>query len=301
MPRPSTINHQMRTVSVIGAGRLGTALGVALQLSGYQVEAVVANHLSHASKAARLISKSCQPLKVDQLARLPSSAVTIIATPDDVIPSVAEAWAATQTNSNKGRIALHTSGALASEVLRPLSLKGFAAGSLHPLVSVSDSRTGARALASAYYCLEGDAIAMRIARRMVKDLGGQSFTIKSQYKARYHAAAVMSSGHVTALFDLASEVLASCGLDRKMARRVLLPLLESTWRNLLYAEPFQALTGTYARGDEATVRKHLESLKEADALAAYRLLGLRSLELYAQKGGDPAVIKRISSMLKKRP
>lgn len=280
---------------------MGTALGLALQLRGYRVEAVVATHLSNARKAARLISKSCQALKADQLALLPASHVTIIATPDDVIPSVAGTWASTQTNSNKGRIALHTSGALSSEVLRPLANKGFATGSLHPLVSVSDSQKGANALASAYYCLEGDANAMRVARRMVKELGGKSFTIESQYKALYHAAAVMSSGHVTALFDVAVEVLASCGLDRKTAQRVLLPLLESTWRNLLNAGPFQALTGTFARGDEATVRKHLESLKGTEALAVYRLLGLRSLELFAQKGGDPVVIKRISAMLKRRP
>ena len=232
---------------------------------------------------------------------LPASELILIATPDDAIASVAIKLAGSRVLTKSNRTVLHTSGALSSEILQPLKNIGFQTGSLHPLISVSEPRAGATALGEAFYCLEGEPSAIRVARRIVRDLGGRSFSIESRHKALYHAAAVMSSGHVTAVFDIAIEMLKHCGLPESNARRVLLPLLESTWKNLVTSDPANALTGTFARGDEATVAKHLAALDSArlnDALAAYRLLGERSLKLAEEKGADPGVIKRIDKMLK---
>ena len=108
--------------------------------------------------------------------------------------------------------------------------------------------------------MEGDATAKRVARSIVRDLEGHSFHVPADSKPLYHAAAVMASGHVTALIALATEMLVQCGLDQKTARRVLLPLLESTVANLSVSEPANALTGTFARGALVTVRRHLHAL-----------------------------------------
>jgi predicted short-subunit dehydrogenase-like oxidoreductase (DUF2520 family) len=287
------------TVSIIGAGRLGTALALALASRGYSVEAVVARSLSHAQKARRALADGLA-LSESQLSELPASTLILIATPDDVISSVARKLAKSQKGKPKGRTVLHTSGALSSEMLKPLQSVGFHTGSLHPLVSVSDSRVGAADLQAAFYCLEGDPEATRLARRIVRDLGGRSFSIDSRQKALYHASAVMASGHMVALFDLALEMLTRCGLNEATARKVLMPLIESTVRNLSNSTPARALTGTFARGDLATVRKHLEALiseGQGDALAAYRLLGKRSLKLLKENGGDAAVLKQIQKIL----
>ena len=98
---------------------------------------------------------------------------------------------------------MHTSGALASDVLEPLRNAGFAAGSLHPLVSISESRSGAELLTGAFFSVEGDPAAVRVGRSIVSDLGGESFKIDSRHKALYHAAAVTASPNTTALFDIA--------------------------------------------------------------------------------------------------
>jgi len=290
------------TVSIIGAGRLGTALAIALDSCGYRIEALVARRPGHARKASKLISGNCQSLSEDQLEKLPDSALFLIATPDDAISGVATSLAKAKS-SNPQRTVLHTSGALSSEVLEPLAARGFHTGSLHPLVSISDPKQGAGALGSAFFCVEGDKGALKVAKQIVKDLGARSFSIESHQKALYHAAAVMSSGHITALFDVTIEMLTQCGLDQATAQKVLLPLLESTWRNLTSSAPFEALTGTYARGDAETVKRHLAALAatdNAETLAAYKLLGRRSLKLLAQNGGDLAVIKRIAGMLNQR-
>jgi predicted short-subunit dehydrogenase-like oxidoreductase (DUF2520 family) len=123
---------------------------------------------------------------------------------------------------------------------------------------------------------------MRSGKALVKALGGTSFSIPPAEKPLYHAAAVMTSGNVVALFDVALEMLVQSGLTRNLARQILQPLLASTVRSLETKDPAQALTGTFSRGDVETVKRHLAALKDhklTDALEAYRLLGKRSLKL----------------------
>jgi predicted short-subunit dehydrogenase-like oxidoreductase (DUF2520 family) len=288
------------TVSIIGAGRLGTALGLALRARGYSIQAVVARRMAQSTKAKRLVEGVEVALTASQLDQLPPSNLILIATPDDAIDKVANNLAQMWSGSSSGCTVLHTSGALSSHVLSPLAKAGFATGSLHPLISVSEPSSGAASLDGAFYCLEGQPAALRVSRRLVKDLGGRAFSIEADQKALYHAAAVMASGHVTALFDLAAELLAKCGPERAIARKVLLPLLESTWKNLLVSAPAEALTGTFARGDEATVAKHLAALKqsgEPGAAEIYRLLGMRSLQLFKRNGGDARVAKQMLKLL----
>jgi len=195
---------------------------------------------------------------------------------------------------------LHTSGALASDVLEPLRNAGFAAGSLHPLVSISESRSGAELLTGAFFSVEGDATAVKVGKVIVKDLGGESFTIDSRRKALYHAAALTASPNMTALFDIAVDMLGLCGLSSTRARRILLPLVESTVANLATQDPARALTGTFKRGDISTVQMHLAALKTANlpqALAAYAVLGLRSISMARKHTANPAALDKISRIL----
>jgi predicted short-subunit dehydrogenase-like oxidoreductase (DUF2520 family) len=291
------------TISIIGAGRLGTALARALALCGYEIEALVARRLAHARRAAKLVSTGPRALAAAQLDQLPPSDVIIIATPDDRIAETASRLAAFASHRNRRRIALHTSGALSSDILAPLRKAGFVTGSLHPLVSISDPVAGAERLRTAFYGVEGERAALSRARSIVRDLGGQSFSLNAKDKALYHAAAVMTSGHMVALFDMAVEMLKHCGLDEKRARRVLLPLLRSTLENLVKSESSRALTGTFARADIKTVRRHLSALRSQnlpDALAAYTLLGHRSLQLAAKRGADRAALREIIRELEKQ-
>ncbi len=291
------------SISIVGAGRLGGALAIALQSSGYPIMALVARHRQKARKAAALLTYTkLQPrvLAANQLMNLGHSELILIATPDDAIEETARKLATLWVKQPR-RTVLHTSGALSSDVLAPLAEVGFQTGSIHPLVSISEPVSGAEALRGAFYCLEGTGRAKALAERIVRDLGGHSFSIKPQSKALYHAAAVMASPHVTALFELATEMLAACGLSKRNAQRVLMPLLESTVNNLKTSNSQKALTGTFARGDVATVRRHLAALSRkdlAEALELYRLLGLRSVQLAKKNGLEPQLLDQIRKLLK---
>ena len=230
---------------------------------------------------------------------MPPSDILLITVPDDRIAEIAERLAALEIDGRK-RVALHTSGARSSEALAPLRARGFAVGSMHPLVSVSEPERGAQRLSGAFFCVEGDPAAARAARRLARALAGQSFSIEPRDKALYHAAAVMTSGHTVALFDLAAELLVRCGLSATRARQVLLPLLKSALENLAAQPPARALTGTFARADAETVRRHLiafEEQKAREALSVYIALGRHALRMAEQNGADRAALKQIERAL----
>ncbi|HLL15964.1 MAG TPA: Rossmann-like and DUF2520 domain-containing protein [Pyrinomonadaceae bacterium] len=299
-------------VAVIGAGRLGSALALALGRSGYTVVALVARRASRARLAARALSPRPLALDATQLDLLPDTvSLILVTTPDDQIAQVAArlagvfaARAAVGLPLRRRRVALHASGALSSDALAPLGEHNFSLGSLHPLVSISDPAGGARNLRGAFYCLEGEASALAAARKIVRALGGRSFSLAARDKSLYHAAAVIASGHTVALFSLAADLLARCGLSDDNARRVLLPLLASTLDNLRAHAPDEALTGTFARADLSTVRRHLAALQTAGdarrATAVYALLGERSLRMAARRNKfDSSVAAEITLLLEK--
>jgi predicted short-subunit dehydrogenase-like oxidoreductase (DUF2520 family) len=311
----------------MGAGRVGAAFGLALTRAGYSIEVVVAKHRSSAQRVARLIGPGTAGVSAlellsptaTQLSRLADSTLLLIAIPDDDIATTANNLAKVlasnrtrrrgQSKPGKpiGRVVLHTSGALSSGVLAPLARVGYATGSLHPLVSVSDSVVGAELLKGAFFSVEGSASATRLARSIVRDLKGQAFTVKESTKALYHAGALMASPNMIALFDIALEILGRVGLSRRRARQVLYPLVASTLANLATQDPAAALTGTFKRGDVATVRRHMAAMKAvglSDALDAYLLLGKRSLALAASRNqtspGHEEIVRILSTTAKRR-
>ena len=272
------------SVSLIGPGRLGIALAMALESAGYQIVSLVGRNRQNLRKTSQLLDVSCQLLVARELEKGRLGDLIIISVPDDQIVTVAGDLARIKGKGHP--TVLHTSGALSSKVFASLAANGWHTGSIHPLASVSDPAGGVEALRRAYWCVEGDAVGIRVAKQVVRDLGARSFSLKSEDKPLYHAAAVMTSGNATALFDVALEMLERCGISRRNGQKMLAPLLASNTLNLSRSAPEDALTGTFARGDLATVRMHLSALKGKDldeALQLYRLLGKRSIELVKNK------------------
>jgi len=286
------------SLTIIGAGRLGTAMAIALSSVGYPIHALVSRRRARLKQGGRLLDDTVPLLVLEELREV--GQVVLITTPDDQLSSVTKHLCTLNVNKRRTRVALHTSGALSSKVLSPLSGRGWWVGSIHPLVSVSEPEAGAKLLLSAFWCLEGDRQALKQARNIVKDLRGHSFSINSSAKPLYHAAAVMSSGNIVALFDTALDMLERSGLKRDRAHEVLIPLLQSTMTNLIKSSPSESLTGTFSRGDVATVERHLKALagkQLRDARELYRLLGRKSLALAEKKGWDKTTAKKIGKLL----
>jgi predicted short-subunit dehydrogenase-like oxidoreductase (DUF2520 family) len=98
-------------------------------------------------------------------------------------------------------------------------------------------------------------------------------------------------------------MLERCGISRRRAQEILLPLLESTAANLSGQSPAQALTGPLARGDFATAKKHLQAMEQnglTDAAKIYALLGQQALELARTRGVSPRQLDPIAKLLASR-
>ncbi len=283
-------------ISIIGAGRLGGALAIALSLKNFKIDVLVARTFEKAERIADFIAPRPSIISSDNLSQIASD-IVFITTQDAEIEAVAERL---KENLSNKPLVFHTSGALSSDVLGGLREIGCRVASLHPLVSVSDSIIGAGKLAGAYFCVEGDAEAVEIGEEIVRKLGGNPFFIEAKYKTLYHASAVVACGHLVALIDTAIEMLTKCGLDEETGREVFLPLIKSTINNLENQTTFQSLTGTFARADVATFEKHLATLREnvaPEILETYLLLGLRSLRLAEKQGANRNNLAEIADKL----
>lgn len=274
-------------MSIIGVGRVGGALALALPADGYSIKGLIhRGHVPGPGFPRETASTLAEISRID-------SDIIFITTQDAEIAAVAEAVAPKLPGHP---FVFHTSGALSSTVLQELTDIGCVTGSIHPLVSISASELGPERFRGAYFCVEGQPEALPVAKDIVSALGGKAFQVDTEFKTLYHAAAVTACGHLVALFDVAVEMMAKCGLSADESKKILLPLVKSTIQNLDEQTIGEALTGTFARADIETFVNHLQTLNtnvSDDILEVYLLLGERSLELAAKQGVSSA---RIESM-----
>jgi predicted short-subunit dehydrogenase-like oxidoreductase (DUF2520 family) len=283
----------MISVTIIGPGRVGGALSIALPKEKYYLDQIVGRDGPDTDPAWLSGTNFVRGL---ENIKFISSDLVFITTTDPAISDVAKSITG---KLSPGSFVFHTSGALTSTVLEDFLGMRSQTGSIHPLVSVSKPELGPARFAGAYFCVEGTPTAVKMANSIVSDLGGIPFTVPTEFKTLYHAAAVMACGHLVALFDSAVEVLSTCGLSAERSKEILLPLVASTIENLSQQSPSEALTGTFARADTETFTRHLTTLNRNvsdDLLELYLLLGERSLQLAAKEGVNP---ERIDSMLAK--
>jgi predicted short-subunit dehydrogenase-like oxidoreductase (DUF2520 family) len=273
------------SLAIIGAGRVGRALGRGLREHGWKIGAVVTRGEASARRAVRFIGAGRACARMTRLVL--ASQVILVATPDDKISAVARDLARIGEEELRGKIVLHTSGARDSVVLDALQAHGAAVGSMHPLQSFSG--VGVPSLEGKVFTIEGETPAVRVARRIARALGGSPVRIAGNKKLLYHAAAAMAAGHVLAVEEAATQLLLSLGMKRSEAVRALLPLTRQVLENFESLGPRAAWTGPLSRGDFQVVRAHLEAIKESpkEFAQAYDALNRLAGRVFAQ---DPAAM-----------
>jgi predicted short-subunit dehydrogenase-like oxidoreductase (DUF2520 family) len=244
-------------LAIIGAGRVGRALGKRLHELGWTIGAVVAQSEASARKAARFIGagRARATISRDVLA----SKLILICTPDDAIASVAKELARIGAEELRGKVVLHTSGALGSKALRAVRKCGAAVGSMHPLQSFSG--VAIPPLEGKVFAIEGDPAAVKLARQVARAFGGLPVQIAGSGKSLYHAAAAFAAGHVLAVEEAAARLMMSTGLTRAEAVRALLQLTRQVLENFERLGPRAAWTGPLARGDRGVVAAHLAAMQ----------------------------------------
>jgi len=260
------------TIALVGAGRVAQTLGPALRKAGYRVlEVVGRDRASSRARTRRLAQRIGARATTLAEAELHAGLVWL-AVSDDAIAACARALA--RRGSWEGKLALHSSGALGSDLLTPLRRQGATVASLHPLMTFA--RGPAPSLKGIPFAVEGDAAAVRGARRIARDLGGSAFLIRKCDKPLYHAWGSFASPLLLATLALAERVAHRAGIPQPA--RAAQAILRQTLKNYLESGAAAAFTGPIARGDLLTVRKHLQALRAVpEARAAYRALARAAL------------------------
>ena len=156
------------SLAIIGAGRVGRALGRRLRELGWKIGAVVTRNQESARKAVRFIGAGQVHAAI--VRGILSSRVILISVPDDSLLEVATELARIGAEELRDKVVLHTSGPLNSNVLREVQKNGAAVGGMHPLQTFSG--VGVPPLEGKIFAIEGDAKAVRVARQMARSLGG---------------------------------------------------------------------------------------------------------------------------------
>jgi predicted short-subunit dehydrogenase-like oxidoreductase (DUF2520 family) len=282
-------------VGIIGSGRAGVGLALALARAEQGKRYDVRLHGRSKKAVPKPLSLTVGPQN-EPPAWFAQAGIVILAVPDDAIRPVAEALARAGA-VRADQVVLHLSGAQGQEALGSLVGSRAALGSLHPLQTISDPEHAPARLKGAWAAVEGMPRALQAAEALARDIGMRPFHIPSKAKPIYHASAVFASNYFVVVEAVAQRLLRHAGLSDQEAWQALRPLVEGTLENMIREQPPAALTGPVARGDQATIRRHLESLTSDDA-ALYRALGRAALEL-AQKRGmmDEATAAQVAMAL----
>jgi predicted short-subunit dehydrogenase-like oxidoreductase (DUF2520 family) len=226
------------SIAIVGAGRLGHALTRALTAAGHTVSG---------------------PLRRGET---PDGAgIVVLCVPDGEIAAAAAAI-------DHGPLVGHCSGAT---TLDPITETGHEAFSLHPLMTVPADAPAVFAGAAAAVAGSTER-ALEAALALAAALELQPVEVADADRAAYHAAAAMASNFLVTIEGAAEQIAATAGVGRE----ALVPLVRASVENWARLGAAGALTGPIARGDEATVARHRETIGERapgllglyDALAA---------------------------------
>jgi predicted short-subunit dehydrogenase-like oxidoreductase (DUF2520 family) len=296
-------------LSIVGAGRVGRALGRALRRRGWRIGAVVTRSSQTAHAAVRFIGggKAAATISANVL----DADVILITTPDGCIAEAARKLALAAGSpprggdgmpALRGKVILHCSGALDRAALAPLERLGAATGSMHPFQTFGNDSVPE--LRGVQFTVEGAPRAVRMARRIARALGGVPVAIRAGAKPAYHCAGAFSAAHLLSLMEAATQMLERLGFPRRLAQAGLLRMARETLRGWETRGPRATWTGPVARGDYDTIARHFAALRGyprelRDAHAA--LLRLSARVIAANPAPVLKRLERVTGRQKKLP
>src|SRR5690349_20661009 len=226
-------------ITIIGAGRMGQGLGLALKRRGYRV--LLVNRTPRDVMAPLILHQG------SWAEATLGAELILIATPDDAIEQVAADLAAEGAVS-RDQVVLHLSGLLDRGALSALDGTGAACGSFHPVQTIAAPGTAAERLKGAYVGIEGDERALVAAERLANTLRMVPVRIPAAAKPAYHAGAALVANYSIALVGVAERLARSAGIPADVAARVYLPLWAGAVANVTEVGTAWAFTGRLRRG-----------------------------------------------------
>jgi len=277
-------------ISIIGAGRAGSALACLMSDSGYGIGSVIDKDSDRAralAERAGAVNYASSPAGLyDEFD------VLLIAVPDDAIANTVEVLAQSGKISTRCTV-VHVSGLHTADILDPCTQQGACAASFHPCTAFSPAQP---VITPFYTAIEGDARAVEIMTEIAKTIGAVPFTVSAADKALYHNACTWASNYLVTVLSTAVSVTE--GMEPAVPPEALMGLAEQSVKNFFAGGGAGALTGPIARGDINTVSAHIQALLKKDRAAAllYCRIGKHTVNLALKQGGDTQAIGAIDRL-----
>ena len=247
----------MNKITIIGVGKVGSALAIELSAAGFNICSLVDRNIS---RLKRIKQKSgCNVISaVLSEAIIDGTDIFIFCLKDDDIKKYIKEIS---KFSFKKKILLHTSGLLTSDVFKPLRASAYGIGSFHPAQTFSKlSFTDNKLLKCIYFGAEGGKNALTFVKKAAGKLKSKYVIIPKNKKALYHLSCVVSSNFLIANFYLLKLFSKQLNLSENRFLKILEPLFYSTAKNIHLTGVTNALTGPVSRGDTSTINSHLDLL-----------------------------------------
>lgn len=267
------------TISFIGAGKVGTALGIYFKRNGYRI----AGYYSRTDERARESAAVTDAVAFDNPSALIAASDMIwITTSDDQIEQVVQQILSHPIPEDAAhKTFLHVSGAHSLEMLRPLQAAGYQIAAAHPLMAFTDATSAADKLSTCWFAIEQEEETTLSLPLFFEQVGNHTFTVPTEKKTLYHAAACVLSNYMVTLLDGAYRMFEEAGLDAADVQAATQPLLDSVLENMKTKKPADALTGPIKRGDATTVAMHVDSIGDImpQVLDLYKHMGRETMEM----------------------
>ena len=277
------MNSSGLTCQLIGAGRAGRSLSLAMAHAGYRFTWIGSKHTANSEKLARQLGASAYGVGFEGF---PDRAgFLIIAVPDSEIARVASD-AIDAGVVAKGTIAAHLSGALGSDVLSGLRAVGAPVMAFHPAQTLTLESDPDSVFRGICFDMEGDSAACTLGKRIAHDLGAVSVRLTPEQRIISHLAMTISSNYTVSLVRMAEKIMMSAGISNEIAQKMLHPLFLNTVHNISACGTLNALTGPVSRGDVNVIKRHLDILasKEYEYQAVYKGLAQIALGIALERG-----------------
>ncbi len=235
-------------VVIIGAGNVATILGMKIFVAGHSIEQIIGRSETEAADLAETLNAS----HTTNLLQINDSAdVYIISINDDHLEELA------LTLRLENKLVAHTAGSVSMSVLKNTSNNY---GVLYPLQSLRKQTTH---LPDVPVLIDGNSSKAREElRAFANTWASQVIFASDSQRMKFHVAGVITSNFSNHLYALAEAYCKKEGVEFN----VLLPIIKETATRLEEYAPSELQTGPAARGDVATIDKHLHLLTQHPAL-----------------------------------
>lgn len=259
-------------IAIIGTGRLGATLAMALHRQGVEI-AMVANR--NAASAQQLAAQlgSCRAVDASEAAQADLVFLTV---PDDAL-----APAAAQLPWRPRQAVVHCSGATEVVVLQPAADAGAAIGGFHPLQIFSDPTRALDLIAGSSVAIEGPPELEVQLQELAALLGMHPIHLPPGTRALYHGGASYAASFLLSMLAEAVAAWRSFGVDEAQALQALLPLVQGTLAAAASKGLSAAVAGPVSRGDAGVIARHLAAFEALgpEHAALYREMTQRQLAL----------------------